>query len=191
MMKWNDFLTHSEVAGSQNIESPGKYLFLKTLHELIAGLNGYKGWVLTQVKISLGDNVLDNNQNWFTQWGTVIKMWTQTSQGNIPNDVNNWVSNWNPIIDQWLTKLMLLKRQYESDVIDNENWESLINELITIPDKISLQNDEAQILTVPDSEQEKIFVVGIINCIANVNKVCVYIKDKEYVKLWNFPHEEM
>ncbi len=190
-MKWNDFLTHSEVAGSQNIESPGKYLFLKALHEIIAGLNGYKGWVLTQAKISLGDNVLNNNQNWFTQWDIVVKMLSQTSQGNIPNDVQNWVLYWNPIIDQWLTKLTFLKHQYESNVTDNGNWSSLINELIKIPDKISLQHDEAQRLTIPDGEQEKMFVVGLISCIANVNKVCVYIQDKEYLKLWKFPDEEI
>ena len=190
-MHWNDFITHSEVRGTYNQESPGKYLFLKTLHEIIAGLNGYKGWVLSQTHISFGNNVLDNTQNLFTQWDTVVKVWSQVSQENTANDVQIWVSHWNPIIDQWLIKLMFLKQQYESDVTDNVDWASLINELTTIPDKISLQNEEAQILTIPNDEQEKIFVVGLKSCIAKVSKICVYIREKEYIKLWKFPHEEI
>ena len=190
-MHWDDFLTHSEVARNYNGESPGKYLFLKTLHEIIAGLNGYKGWVLTQTQIAFGNNILDNTQNLFAQWDTVVKMWSQASQGNIPTDVQNWVSHWNPIIDQWLIKLMFLKQQYESDVTDNADWASLINELTTIPDKISIQNEEAQILTIPNDEQEKIFIVGLRSCIANVNKICVYIREKEYIKLLKFPDEEI
>jgi len=190
-MKWNDFLTHPEVTRIYNGESPGKYLFFKTLHEIIAGLNGYKGWVLTQVKISLGDNAFNDNQKWFVQWNAVAKMWSQTSQENIPKDVQDWVSHWNHDVDQWLIKLIFLKKQYESDVTDNADWSSLIDELITISDKISLQNDEAQKLTVPIGEQEKMFVIGLKNCVARVSKICVYIRDKEYVKLWKFPEDEI
>ncbi|MCP4373321.1 MAG: hypothetical protein GY797_35260 [Deltaproteobacteria bacterium] len=189
-MKWEEFLTHPEIAKYSGDESPSKYLFLKTLHEIIAGLNGYRGWVITIVKYSTGNNILGNNQDWFSQWDIVAKTWPPSSLKEIPDDVQDWVAHWNPFVEKWLSNLIPLRQRYGTETADNIDWPALIGILATIPTGASLQYSEAQVLTLPEDKVTKHFVTGITASVSQVVYICNCIQNKEYITLWKYPHSE-
>jgi hypothetical protein len=189
-MEWKDFLTHPEVIEYSGHELPGKYLFLKTLYEIVAGLNGYRGWVITMVKYSTGNSILDNDQDWFSQWDVVAKAWPPSSLKDIPADVQDWVSRWNPFVEEWLSSLRVIQQRYAIETVDDTEWPTLIDMLTTIPAEVSRQYFEVQALTLPDDKLTKDFVMGLTACVEGVVSICNYIREKEYIKLWKYPDRE-
>lgn len=176
-MEWKEFLTHPEVVAYPHHELPGKYLFLKTLHEIVAGLNGYKIGVVTIVKHSTGKSVLDNDQDWFSQWDTVAQAWPLSSLKDIPDDVQDWISRWNPFVEKWLSNLMSLQQRYATEIADDIEWPALIDRLGTVPMEVSLQYAEAQTLTLPDDKFANAFVRGLTTSVGQVVHICNCIRD--------------
>jgi hypothetical protein len=189
-MEWKEFLTHPEVVEHSGHELPGKYLFLKTLHEIVAWLNGYRGWIITMVKYSTGNSILDNDQDWFSKWDVVAKTWPPSSLKYIPDDVQSWVSHWNPFVEKWLSNLIFFRESYVTETADDIEWPTLIDKLATIPAEVSLQYFETQTLTLPDDKLAKDFVMGLTACIGRVVYICNCIQDKAYINLWKYPDNE-
>jgi len=150
-MKWEEFLKHPEAVLDVECylgESPGKYLFGKTLWSIVTCLNGYKGWA------EIASSIIQN----------------------IPKDVQDWFSKWNPFVEIWLSNLTSLWERYHSeDIPTGVDWPGLIAKLGSIPTKASAQYAEAQALTLPTERQSSLLVVGVISTVARLDLICCYI----------------
>ena len=171
-MNWEDFEKHpSVVAKSKGIDKPvGQFLFDVLLHDTIASLNGYKEWVRLLDSLAKGKPLMQ----------------IEGPIPYVPNDVQSWYSKWKSVVENWLSELFGLQKKYVIQEPQPEiNWQESIYKISTIPAQISLQDTEAQRVTIPTEELSRDILEKAINCIEFVSRTCQRIQDEEYLTLWN------
>src|SRR5215211_7347310 len=127
---WQAFLNYPPVV-QYHREAPGKYLFLKILHELAVGCLTYQAFQQFWDRITANTCFDDADQQ-------AIHLFNRSP-------VHAWYDQWFPVVEQWRVSLLALQAQYGDVPAQMDiDWPACIAEIATLMAPVAIQYQEAQ-----------------------------------------------
>jgi hypothetical protein len=175
-MSWEAFLTYPPVV-TYHPDAPGKYLFLKTLHELAAGCIAYQAfqqfWDAVKVPPHIDEPV------------------KKAAQILNESPIRAWYDRWFPTVEQWRMTLLVLQTHYWDVPTSNEiDWPGCIDDLATLTAAVVTQYQEAQLLHQPTNTQAREYASWIIDSVARIQEIYQAIRNQEYIRLYDYPDSD-
>lgn len=172
-LAWQAFLNYPPVL-QYHRDAPGKYLFLKTLHELAASCGAYLSFR------QFWDTVAADSRIDAPDW--------QAVQLLNPSPVLTWYDLWFPIVEQWRVSLLALQAQYwdvpaQTDI----DWPALIAECATLTAAVAIQYQEAQALPLPEHARTREYVTWIVGSVERLHFIYQAICACEYIRIYEYP----
>ncbi len=184
-MTWEDFLEHPSVTRFQLTDNAEKFLYFKTIHEILAGTTNYIGGMFILVGFV--------GKFEFTEgWQEILQHWENIDfRFPVSPEVKAWITKWNPVIQSWRGSLLHLQTLYhystpeETSTVD---WQKLIDEIGDIVQGIERLSVEENSLTLSIDPSSKKIVQMIQSAgIERISSIFQFIRSKDYLQIWLYP----
>jgi hypothetical protein len=175
-VSWQAFLNYPPVV-QYHRDAPGKYLFLKTLHELAAGCQTYQAFQQFWDMIAANSHIDASDQ--------------QAIHLLNASPVHAWYDQWFPIVEQWRVSLFALQAQYwdvpaQTDI----DWPVLIAEIATLIAAVAIQYQEAQALPLPAHARAREYVTWIVGSVERLHFIYQAMCAHEYIRIYEYPEPD-
>lgn len=174
-MTWKAFLDHPDIIAYHHLESPGQYLFLKSIHEVVVACFTLQKWGSLLAHLSVMHTPTKSDQ--------------QAIQQLNASSIRRLYEIWLPHISRWRTNLLALQEQYsehiEPSVID---WPTQLSALADVIDEIIYVHQQVHVLTVPKNEQALEFLNALQASIEQVYFIHQAIRKCDYIGIYKYPY---
>jgi hypothetical protein len=172
-LAWQAFLNYPPVV-QYHRDAPGKYLFLKTLHELAASCVAYQAFQQFWDMVAADSRIDAPDQ--------------QAVQLLNTSPIHAWYDRWFPRVEQWRVSLLALQAQYWDVPAQTEiDRPAHIAEFATLMAAVAVQYQEAQALPLPEHARAREYATWIVGSVERLHFIYQAICAREYIRIYEYP----